>query len=145
LVCTLGVAVLAGVGVDWLLAQRTGARALWRSLRVPLIGSLVLIAVLVVGLQVKYMQGGHLDLQPKLLDTVLPAGGRLLLIGGFLALLLSCHADRLIRPRATAVLLLAITLLDLWSADTGSIMFADPSAFYRPTTVSSLLRPDATT
>jgi hypothetical protein len=145
LVCTLSVAVLAGAGVDWLLAQRNGVRALWRALRMPLIGSLLLIAVLVVGLQVEYMQGGHLDLQPKLLDTVLPAGGRLLLFAGFLALVLSCHADRLIRPRATAVLLLAITVLDLWSADVGSITFTDPSAFYRPSTVSSLLRPDATT
>ncbi|MDB5059666.1 MAG: hypothetical protein JWO59_3138, partial [Chloroflexi bacterium] len=145
LVCTLSVAVLAGAGVDWLLAQRNGARALWRALRMPLLGSLLLIVVLLVGLQLEYMQGGHLDLQPKLLDTVLPAGGRLLLFGGFLALLLSCNADRLIRPQVTAVLLLAITLLDLWSADARSTVFMDPLAFYRASTVSSLLQPDAAT
>ncbi len=145
LVCMLGMAVLTGPGVDWLLAQRSGARNLWRSLRVPLLGAAALIAVLVIGLQVEYMRQGHIDLQPKFFDTVLPAAGRFLLFGGFLVLLLSCHAERLIRPEATAAFLLAFTLLDLWVADTGSILFLDPSSYYQPTTVSTLLRPDADT
>jgi Bacterial membrane protein YfhO len=145
LVCMLGVAVLAGPGVDWLLARRSGARDLWRALRVPLIGAAALIAVLVAGLQAEYMRQGHIDVQPKIIDTVLPAGGRLLLFGGFLALLLCCHAERLIRPPATTALLLAFTLLDLWVADSGSILFVDPSSFYQPTTVSTLLHPDAAT
>jgi hypothetical protein len=92
---------------------------------------------------VEYMRQGHIDLQPQFFNTVLPAGGRLLLFGGLLALLLSCHAERLIRRRAAAALLLAFTLLDLWVADSGSILFLDPSAFYQPTTVSALLHPDA--
>jgi hypothetical protein len=145
LVTTLAVAVLAGAGVDRLLAQRAGARALLRDLRRPLLAGAAVIVVLLAAIQVIYMRTGAIDLQPYLLSTTAPAAGRLLIFGGYLALLLACHADRLIRPAATAALLLAFTGLDLWVAASGAIRFQDPGIFYSSTTVSSLLRSDGDT
>src|SRR5262249_24429681 len=71
------------------------------------------------------------------------AGTRLLIFGGYLALLLACNAERLIRPGATAALLLAFTALDLWVAARGAIRFTDPGTYYRPSIVSDLLPGDA--
>ncbi len=127
LLCMLGLSVLAAPGVDWLLQQRRGARALLQALRRPLAGCAALIAVLVAGVQVEYMRAGNIDLQPQFFATLFPAAGRLLLFAGILALILACNADRLIRPSATAGLLLAFTVLDLWTAESGSILFVDPS------------------
>ena len=145
LLSTLASTVLAPCGIDWLLEQRAGAAALWRSLRLPMLILAALGAVLLLGLQIEYMLGGHLSLQPHFSQTVVPALERLALFGGLLALVLSCRADRLIRPSIAALLLLAITLLDLWTAASGSVRFMDPSQYYGPTTVSSMLRSDAAT
>jgi hypothetical protein len=128
--------------VDWLLQQREGARALLHALRRPLIAGLLLIAVLVAGVQVEYMHAGNIDLQPQFFTTLFPAGGRLLLFGGILALMLACNADRLIRPSAAGALLLAFTVLDLWTAESGSILFVDPSPFYQSTAISTLVHDD---
>jgi len=145
LATTLGVSVLAAPGVDWLLAQRD-LRALWLALRAPLLAGALLIAVLVAGLEVEYLQAGHGGLQPELRTTVLPAGGRLLLFSGILALLLACHARQLLRPSVTAALLVLFVLLDLWTADSGLISFVDPAAYYQPNAaLSALLKPSATT
>lgn len=141
-ISTLAVSVLAAPGVDWLLAQRAGARALLRALRRPLLVGGGLIAAILAGIQVIYMRTGATDLRPDLQVTTQPAAVRLLIFGGYLALLLACHADRLIRPGATAALLLAFTALDLWTAASGAVRFVDPSIYYRPTTVSNLLRAD---
>lgn len=140
LVSTLGVAVLSACGVDWLLAQRSGAAALLRALRVPLIGTLALAAVLVIALQVLYMQGGHMGVQPRFSQTLEPAAQRFALFACLLVLILACHADRLIRPRVTALLLVAVTLLDLWVVDSGWIRFTDPGPYYRSSTLSDLLQ-----
>jgi hypothetical protein len=140
LVSTLGVAVLSASGVDWLLAQRAGAWALLRALRLPLLALAALAIALIVGLQVVYMRQGHMGLQPHVHATVLPAVQRAGLFACVLALILVCHADRLIRPSVTALLLLSVTLLDLWVADSGSVRFTDPSRYYQPSTLSSLLQ-----
>jgi len=60
------------------------------------------------------------------------AAERLLIFGGLLTLILAIHAERLIRPLATAGLLLAFTLLDLWVADSGLVRFVDPAQFLHP-------------
>jgi len=140
LASTLSVAVLAGPGFDWLAEQRAGAFALWRLLRWPLLAAGGLIVVLVIAIQVIYMRAGHTDLQPELFGTLFPAGDRLLILGGYLALVLGCAAERLIRPAAARWLLLAFTLLDLWCAASGYVRFLDPTPYYRGTTLSNLLR-----
>jgi len=145
LASTLSVAVLAGPGFDWLAEQRTGALALWRRLRWPLLASSVLIVVLVIAIQAIYMQAGHTDLQPAFFGTLFPAGDRLLIFGGYLALVLVSAAERLIRPGAVRSLLLAVTLLDLWCAASGYVRFLDPTPYYRGTTLSNLLRANSST
>jgi hypothetical protein len=86
------------------------------------------------------MQSGHLDVQPHFYATLLPAARRSLLFAGMLALILACNADRLIRPQITALLLIGVTLLDLWVVDSGLISFTDPGPYYRSSTLSSLLQ-----
>jgi hypothetical protein len=141
----LSVSVLAGPGVDWLLAQRQGARALLRALRLPLqLGGLLIVALL-AGIQLLYLQQGNPPGLPHFWDTLAPAGIRLLVLGGYLLLVLACHADRLIRPAATAALLLAATVVDLGTAATQSITFVDPTSFYTATAVSPLLDTTAST
>lgn len=146
LASTLGVGVLAGPGFDWLLAQRGGAAALLRALAVPLLVLAALAVVLVVALQALYMQGSaSVDLQPRFAQTLMPAFGRFLLFGALLALILAVNAERLIRPRAAASLLLVAAFLDLWTAASGSIRFTDPAQYYRPSIVGDQLRADANT
>ena len=146
LASTLGVGVLTGPGFDWLLAQRGGMMALLRAMAAPLLALAVLAAVLVVALQVLYMQGsGTLGLQPRFGQTLAPAFWRFLLFGALLALILAANAERLIRPRATAPLLLAAAFLDLWTAASGSIRFTDPAQYYRPSIVGDQLRASAST
>lgn len=146
LASTLGVGVLTGPGFDWLLAQRGGAMALLRAVAVPLLALALLAVVLVVALQVLYMRGsGSLDLQPHFAQTIVPAFGRFLLFGALLALILAANAERLIRPRAAAPLLLAAAFLDLWTAASGSIRFSNPAQYYRPSIVGDQLRADAST
>ncbi|MGH2410247.1 MAG: hypothetical protein ACRDGS_07770, partial [Chloroflexota bacterium] len=97
LASTLGVSVLAGPGFDWLTReQRAGALALWRRLRWPLLASGALIVVLVIVIQVIYMRAGHTDLQPEFFGTIFPAGYRLMIFGGYLALVLVCATGGLI-------------------------------------------------
>jgi hypothetical protein len=142
LVSTLSAAVLSPVGIDWLVAQRIGAGALLRSLRLILLALLVPAVVILIVLQVIYMQGGHLAVQPAFSQTVDPALQRFVLFGGLLALVLACSADRLLRPSVTVGFLAAITLLDLWSNASGLVRFLDPGQLYQPTTISSLLGAD---
>ena len=142
LVSTLAAAVLAPVGVEWLLAQRQGGRALLRALRLPLLGGGLLAAALTILLQGVYiLQTGRWEWQPHFAQTLWPAATRLLIFGGLLALILAIHAERLIRSSAAAWLLLAFNLLDLWVAASGSIRFQDPATVYAPTTLGALVRP----
>lgn len=145
LVSTLGTAVLAPVGVDWLLEQRSGVFALWQALKAPLLILLLLVLAILIGLQVIYMRGGNLDIQPRFSQTLQSALGRFVLFSCLLALILACRADRLIRPSFTATLLVSLTLLDLWTAASGSVRFLDPGQFYQPSTVSDLLRSSSST
>jgi hypothetical protein len=145
LASTLSVAVLAGPGFDWLLAQRDGAPALLRALRLPLQLGALLIVVLLAGIQIVYLRQGNPPGLPHFWDTLAPAGIRLLVFGAYILLVLACHADRLIRPGAAAALLVACTLVDLGTAVDPLITFADPTSYYRATAVSPLLTANAST
>jgi hypothetical protein len=143
---TLCVSVLAAPGFDWLSAQREGALVLWRCLRWPLLAAGALILVILVTVQAIYAQANHTtDLQPALFTTVIPAGDRLLIFGGYTVLVLACAAERLIRPQAARFLLLGCTMLDLWCAASGFVRFLDPTPFYSATTLSNLLQSDPDT